>query len=287
MLRLFKNKLFLLAAITIVTLITMGVSASQNSRVNWVNNIASVPLTPVQEFFSYAGQRIDAALTFFKDIKAIKQENEELKIRVYELEKENRELLGYREKIKELKEALNLKDQFEDYDFAGANVIGKDMGNWFNVFRIDVGKKDGVHNDYPVVTGNKGLVGRIAVSDLTSSKVISIIDEDSVVSGWISKPQGGPVIVRGDFDLKDKGLLRMDRIPVDVDVAVNDVIETSGLGGIYPKGIVIGKVKEVKKTNSELSRYAIIEPAVDFKRLEEVFVLKQRNKIDEVGSAER
>jgi len=265
----------------------MGVSARQDSGINWINNIVSVPLTPVQKAFSFASRRIDAALTFFNDIKAIKQENEELKIKVKELEKERNDLLEYREKIKVLKEALNLKEQFEDYELTGANVIGKDQGNWFNIFKIDRGKKDGIASDYAVVTATKGLVGRISTVDLTSSKVVSIIDEDSVVSGWISKPQGGPVVVRGDLTLKEKGLCRMDTIPVDVDVAVNDVIETSGLGGIYPKGIIIGKVKEVKKTNSELNRYAIIEPAVDFKRLEEVFVLKHRNNVDEIGSAER
>lgn len=286
MLRILKNKLFLLILITVASLIVMGVSAKQNSKVNWLSNIASVPFTPVQNFFSAVGQKVDAGLTFFKDIKATKQENEELKAKVNELEKENRELLGYRDKINELREALNLKAQFADYDLVGGNVIAKDAGNWFNIFKIDVGGKDGIANDYPVLTGSKGLVGRILSTDLTSAKVISIIDEDSTVSGWISKPGGGHVRIRGDLALKEKGLCRMDYIPVDVDVAVNDVIETSGLGGIYPKGIVIGKVVEVKKTNSELDRYAIIEPVVNFKKLEEVFILKIKNS-NETGSVEK
>jgi len=265
----------------------MGVSSRQDSKTNWIDNLVSVPLSPVQKFLSFAGQRVDSALSFFKDIKAIKEENEDLKIRINELEKENRELLAYREKNEELREALNLKDRFDDYELIGANVIAKDPGNWFNIFKIDVGTKDGAANDLPVLTGAKGLVGRVMISDITSSKIVTIIDEGSVVSGWISKAGGGPVRVRGDLTLKEQGLCRMDYIPVDVDVEVGDVIETSGLGGIYPKGIIIGKVQEVRKTSSELNRYAVIEPAVDFKRLEEVFVLKGRNNSVGADSKEK
>jgi len=264
----------------------MGVSASTSNGINRISNVASVPLSPLQKFFSFAGQQIDAAFSFFRDIKAIKQENEELKIKVQKLEKERDDLIEYKEKIEELREALKLKDRFQDYELVGANVIGKDPGNWFNVFKIDLGTKDGLRSDDAVVTASNALVGRVASTDLTSSKVISIIDENSIVSGWLSKPQGGPVIIRGDITLKDKGLCRMDTIPVDMDVAVNDVIETSGLGGIFPKGIVIGKVIEVKKTSSDLDRFAIIEPSVDFKRLQEVFVLKNKTDSGEVSSAE-
>ena len=286
MLRLFKNKVFLLILVTLLIFVFMGITASQDSKANWISNIVSVPLTPVQRFSSFAGQKIDAGLSFFKNIQTTKQENENLKIRINELEKENRELIGFRDKIGSLREALNLKDKFDDYDIIGGNVIAKDAGNWFNVFKIDIGQKDGIQSDFPVVTATKGLVGRVMVSDATSSKVISIIDQDSVVSGWITK-SGGHVIVRGDLSLKDKGLCRADYIPPDVDVEVGDVIETLGLGEVYPKGIVIGKVLEIRKTNSELNRYAIIQPVVDFKRLEEVFVLKNRNNINGNGSIKK
>jgi len=88
------------------------------------------------------------------------------------------------------------------------------------------------------------------------------------------------VFVKGDLQLKNQGLCRLDNIFPDMDIAVGDTIETSGLGGIYPKGIIIGKVKEVRRKTNDLNRYAIIEPAVDFKRLEEVFVLESKNNKD-------
>lgn len=286
MLRLFRSKWFIVSLITIVLLVVMGVSANKYSRLNWLNNIISVPLTPVQGFFSSIGQRVEDGLSFFKDIETVKKENKSLKSQVTELQKKNRELSVLEIKNEELRQALNLKKQFGDYAFLGANIIAIDPGNWFNVFKVDIGSREGVQGDCPVVTSAKGLVGRVLSSDITSAKVLTIIDEESAVSGWISKAGGGHAIVRGDMILKEKGLCKMDYIPLEVDVEVGDVIETSGLGGIYPKGIVIGEVIEVRKTNSELDRYAIIQPAADFKRLEEVYVLKSNEK-QEIGSVDK
>lgn len=286
MLRLFRTKWFIVSLITIVLLVVMGVSANKNSKLNWLNNIISVPLTPVQSFLSSIGQKVEDGLSFFKDMEAVKKENEVLKAEVTELQKQIRELSVLKGKNEELRRALSLKEQFGDYTFLGANIIAIDPGNWFNVFKVDIGSREGVQSDCPVVTSAKGLVGRLLSSDITSSKVVTIIDEESAVSGWISKAGGGHAIVRGDMALKEKGLCKMDYIPLEVDVEVGDVIETSGLGGIYPKGIVIGEVIEVRKTNSELDRYAIIQPAADFKRLEEVYVLKSNEK-QEIGSVKK
>lgn len=285
MLRLFKSKWFFVSFITIVLLVVMGVSANKSSKLNWLNNIVSVPMKPVQGFFSSIGRKVEDTFSFFKDIEAVREENEKLRAEVSELKKENRELSFLESKNEELRHALNLKVQFGDYNILGANIIAVDPGNWFNVFKVDIGSREGVKADIPVVTGAKGLVGRVVSSDLSSANIQTIIDEESAVSGWIAKAGGGHAIVRGDMLLKDKGLCKMDYIPLEVDVEVGDVIETSGLGGIYPKGIVIGEVIEVRKTNSELDRYAIIQPSADFKRLEEVFVLINNENI-ESGSAE-
>jgi rod shape-determining protein MreC len=288
LLRLFKSKWFIVSFITILLLVVMGVSANKYSRLNWLNNIISVPLTPVQSFFSSIGRSVENGFSYFKDVDAVKTENERLKAEVTELRAKNRELEGLESKNEELRQALNLKEQFGDYTVHGANIIAIDPDNWFNVFKIDIGSREGILADSPVLTSGKGLVGRVLSTDLTSSKVLTIIDEESAVSGWISKSGGGHAIVRGDLALKEKGLCKMDYIPLEVDVEVGDVIETSGLGGIYPKGIVIGEVIEVRKTNSDMDRYAIIQPAADFKRLEEVYILKgDQNEKQETGSVEK
>jgi rod shape-determining protein MreC len=264
----------------------IGVTANKSSKLNWLSNILSVPLKPVQGFLSSVGREIEDFFGYFQDIDVLREENEALKSEVEELRRKNREFAELKEKNDELRRALNLKAEFADYTIAGANIIAVEPGNWFSVFKVDVGERDGIHVDFPVVTGSRGLIGRVLDTDISTSNIQTIIDEESAVSGWIAKPGGGHAIVKGDLQLKEEGLCKLVYIPIEIDIEVGDIIETSGVGGIYPKGIEIGTVIEVRKTNSEFDRYAIIQPTADFKRLEEVFILKSE-KYDETGSAEQ
>ena len=286
MLRLFKSKWFIVSLVTIALLVVIGVSANKSSKLNWLSNILSVPLKPVQGFFTSAGREIEDFFAYFQDIDVLREENEALKAEVEELRRQNREYSELKAKNEELRRALNLKAEFADYTITGANIIAVETGNWFSVFKVDVGEQDGIRADFPVVTGSRGLVGRVVDTDKSTSNIQTIIDEESAVSGWIAKPGGGHAIVKGDLELKEEGLCKLIYIPIEVDIEVGDIVETSGVGGIYPKGIEIGKVIEVRKTNSELGRYAIIQPTADFRRLEEVFILKSE-KNDGTGSAER
>lgn len=281
-----KSKWFIVALVTIVLLVVIGVTANKSSKLNWLSNILSVPLKPVQGFLSSVGREIEDFFGYFQDIDVLREENETLKSEVEELRRKNREFAELKEKNDELRRALNLKAEFADYTIAGANIIAVEPGNWFSVFKVDVGERDGIHVDFPVVTGSRGLIGRVLDTDISTSNIQTIIDEESAVSGWIAKPGGGHAIVKGDLQLKEEGLCKLVYIPIEIDIEVGDIIETSGVGGIYPKGIEIGTVIEVRKTNSEFDRYAIIQPTADFKRLEEVFILKSE-KYDETGSAEQ
>ncbi len=284
MFRIFKSKVFLLVLLTLVLLITVALSTGYTSQLHYITDIINVPLSPVQKFFSAAGQKVEGSLNFFGDVRTLRQENEILKVKIDELENENRALQRHREENKILRETLNLKNQFSDYDTIGGNIIAKDTGNWFNIFTIDRGTSEGITGNSPVIT-SRGLVGSIREAGTFSSKVLSIIDVDSTISAVISKSMD-VVRVRGDLKLKDRGLCRMDYIELDTDVAVGDFIETSGVGGIFPRGILIGKVVGVSRTENSLDRYAIVQPTVDFKKLQEVFVL--RSKIKTVtGSAQK
>ena len=126
---LFRNKYFLLFFVTVVLIVTVIVSAYNTDRFSGVRDMINVPLTPVQRFITNVTGGISNAVQSFKDIKYLREEYEQLKARINDLEKENRQLMIYRDKIDELKEALNLKDQFDNYDIAGANVIAKEPGN--------------------------------------------------------------------------------------------------------------------------------------------------------------
>lgn len=270
-----KSKWFVFGCISLFLLVLIGLSRSFPIFPETVGRYISVPFAPVQKVISMGANKVEDALSFFRNVQDVKNENEDLKLQINNLEKENRELKEFREENKDLRKALNIKDQFASYEPVGANIIAKNSGNWFDTFTIDRGSKDGVARDYPVITSD-GLVGRVSQPNSISSKVEALIDKNTVISARISQ-KGDLVRVRGDIEFRDMGVCIMDRIPPEADIVVGDVVETSGIGGIYPRGIQIGKVKEIRKASDQINKYAIIEPAVDFRRLDEVIVLKNNS----------
>lgn len=168
-----------------------------------------------------------------------------------------------------LKEFVGLKEKYGEYETIPAYVIDRDISNYSEIIIINVGEKDGIKEDMTVIA-DKGLVGHvISVTDHTA-KVQTIIDTSSTVSSTISTSRDG-IIVRGT--LEDKTTLKATYIPTDANIIQGDSVETSGLGGIYPKGIHIGTIKQVVNTKNIIDRYALVETAVDFSKIETVLVI--------------
>lgn len=267
----FENKVVVIILVVIVLLVIVALTASENSKLSVVRNILSVPLKPLQKGINGVGNQIKNTINFFQDARTARKENEELKIRLQEMEREMDKVYQLQKENEALKKLLSIKEQYTQ-EFIGCNIIAKDPGNLFEVFTIDRGSKDGIGVNDPVVNSD-GLVGRVSRVDLLSSTVVAIIDAESSVSARLSKTRD-IFILKGDTQLRTQGLCRLDYIPPDVDVAVGDKVETSGMSSLYPKGIIIGEVIEVIRNEGQFDYYAIVEPVVDFRRLEEVAVIK-------------
>lgn len=269
--RLFGNKLFIISVVLVLLFVLAAMTAGENSRLNVIRNVISVPLKPLQTGINAIGGKIKDTVHFFKDIRTARAENAELKIKIREMERELEKVHRLQKENENLKKLLSFKEQHTQ-EILACNIISKDAGNWFEIFTIDRGSKDGVKTDDPVINAD-GLVGRVSRVGLLSSKVISIIDTESSVSARLSKTRD-LVILRGDAQLRTQGLCRLDYITPDVEVSVGDKVETSGLNSLYPKGIIIGEIIQVVKNEGQFDYYAIVKPSVDFRRLEEVAVIK-------------
>ncbi len=259
--------------IILVLIVCIGLTVNPLSGVNWFGNIISVPFTSVERMFTYTGQEIEAGIGLFNNVETLRSENKALKEQIDRLNNERTEYLRLKSENEDLRDVLKLQDQLKGFEFVGANIIAKDAGNLFNIFLTDKGSTNGISYNMPVIT-SKGLVGKVASAQPFSSKIVSIIEDGSAVSAVVAKSRDY-VVVKGDLKLAKEGLCRLEYIPNDLDLTQGDVIETSGIGGIYPKGIVIGTVKEIRTGESDLDRYAIIQPAVDLKRLSQVVILKK------------
>lgn len=269
--RLFENKVFIISLVVILLFVLAALTANENGKFNVFRNAFSVPLNPLQRGIKSVGDSIKGTINFFRDARTSQQENAELKKKLQEAERDLEKVYRLEKENEDLKKLLSFKDQFIQ-ELVGCNVTSKDAGNWFEIFTIDRGSKDGIAVNDPVINAN-GLVGRVSRVDLLSSKVVSIIDTESSVSARLSKSRD-LVILKGDAQLRMDGFCRLDYIPPDVEVSVGDKVETSGMSSLYPKGIIIGEIIQVIKNEGQYDYYAIVKPAVDFRRLEEVAVIK-------------
>ncbi len=258
--------------ITIIILIFIVIFSNGDSNNTFFENIANNLVMPIQNGLTYLKNQLSGNDTFFTDINNLKEENKELKQKNSELEQSLRELENIKTENETLKEYLNLTQKYGEYKTIPGYVINKDISNYSKTIVINIGKKDGVEEQMTVI-GDKGLVGHvISVTDSTA-KVQTIIDTASSVSCSMSTTSDS-IVCKGTLD--DMSLLRAMYIPTEANIIQGDSIETSGLGGIYPKGIHIGTVKKVANTQNLTDRYALIETAVDFNKLGTVLVINNK-----------
>lgn len=205
-----------------------------------------------------------------------KEENEQLKDEIKRLESENRDLRNIIGKSDYLMKELELLENTE-YDLLKAEVIGKEPNNWFDVFTIDRGIRDGVKIGDTVIQAvevenkiyQEGLVGRVVDVGDNWAKVVSILDENNSVAFKIVRTQDGGII-SGNIGNTVEGFL----FDYEAEVIIGDLIYTSGLGGVYQKDIYIGEIKEVIENKEELTKKIIVEPAVNFKKIYNVYIIR-------------
>lgn len=256
--------------ITIVILILLVVFTNSNvNQMSYIENICNIFVMPIQNGFTYLKNKFSGNDTFFADMDTLKQENESLKQKNSELEQSLRELEVIKSENETLKEYLNLKEKYQDYTTIPADVINRDISNYSSTIVINVGSDDGIKEDMTVIA-DSGLVGHVISVTSNTAKVQTIVDTATAVTSTISTTED-TIIVQGTLD--DKTTLKATFIPTDAVVLEGDSVETSGIGGIYPKGIHIGTIKEVINTSNITDRYAIVETAVNFNKLNTVLVI--------------
>lgn len=258
--------------ITIIILVLVVViSNSNNGEASFVEKVCSAMVTPIQNGLTHIKNGISGNSGFFADIDALKDENAKLKETNSELEKQVRELEIIKAENETLKEYTSLKDKYTEFTTIPGYVINKDSSNYSKNIIINIGSDDGIEKDMPVIS-DKGLVGHVLSVTNNTAKVETIVDSSSTVSSMITTSKD-PIVVKGSLDSNKE--LKATYISTDVNLVQGDSVETSGLGGIYPKGILIGTIKQVVNTKNLVDRYAVVETAVDFNKLETVLVIKQ------------
>lgn len=269
--KIFQSKKGLIIIITIVLLISISLTVKPVTNPNIFQRGVQTVFLPIQNIVMWPLNSVKDSVSFFAEMKHYKVQNEQLIEENKKLKDEIRQIENAKIENEDLRKLLSLSEKYDIDKCIVAEVITKDPGIWVDVLIINKGEKDGVTVDSVVLTYD-GLVGKVSEVYSDSSKVITILDSTNYIGTRIAKT-GEYVTSTGDINLKSQGQLRLDYITSDVPLSDGDVVETAGIGGIYPEGIFIGTVKNVEK--DVLSTYATVEPGVDFGSLEEVLILRK------------
>ena len=269
-----KNKFkLIISAVAFLLVVLIAVSSATGGKIPVVSDVVSFIVSPFQKAAYHIKDGTNNFFSMFRSNANYARENKELKEKVADLENQLRQTETYIKENDRFRQMLELKQKNADNEYVVADILSKDMTNWSNSFTIDKGLVDGITKDCTVITV-EGLVGHISEVGRNWAKVVTIIDSSSSVGSTITRLNVNTVI-NGDITLTAEGKCMMNYITKDTNLEIGDYAVTSGMGGIYPEGLYIGKVTELNDDPSGLSRTAVIDPGVDFYHLSEVMVIKK------------
>jgi rod shape-determining protein MreC len=261
--------------LVLILLVTIGVTTSGHSTFlegSGFGNIAA----PIQKVFYSVGQIFSNSFESLFSISKIREENNQLKEELYKIRDENLDM----KRIINNSEALKLEYEMiqnMQYDYVKSRIISRDPGNWFGRFTIDKGSSDGVKPDDIVIeaiatdegVAKIGLVGKVTDVGYNWAKVIAINDINSSVSFKVVRNNESGVL-KGKID----GIIEGYFFNKTEDLRIGDQVVTSGLGEVYVPNLFIGKISKIEKTSDLLTEEITVEPAINFEKLFEVYIIK-------------
>lgn len=236
-------------------------------------NVFSSVIVPIQKGINKVGMFFVNKAIFSSDLNEANRRIVELEAEIASLSDTVNLLKAKSYEVDRLRKLYDLGDQFDIYDKIAARVISKDTDEWFQVFKIDKGSKDGIKVDMNVISAN-GLCGIVSSVGYNYATVRSIIDDESRVSAMTQHSLEG-CMVEGDITLYEKNRLRITGIDMNTAVVDGDKIVTSNISSKFLPNIMIGYASGIYVNDNQLSKSGYLIPVTDFRNLTEVIVIKK------------
>jgi rod shape-determining protein MreC len=274
-----------IALIVVVIVLVITTFGSKDNKVSGAKNATNTVLEPAVEGTYNVSSNIKDFFQRLFALRRVDKEYAELKSKCKELEIENQFMKELQQENKRLADLLGYKEDNPEYKYIHARVIAKDPGSWFMEFTINRGKKDGVEIDM-AVANQSGLIGRVIEVTDTTSNVVTLIDPRSAAAGVVERSRDQGIVKVASDPESNTPYCQLEHVPNNADLIPGDVVLSSSLGGIFPKGIVIGEIKEVKLESSSVE-HAVIEPAVDFGHIEDVLNITAETPLEELEQIQK
>ena len=274
--RIFNNRPLTVTLIIAVVIVVLMILIPPNSNLGIAGNIAGGAVSGIESFFKNAFDAVGKFFSYIFNPSDIEKENISLKEQLATLQQKLKNMEELEKENQRLSALLDYTLKEPEYDYITVRVIAKDPGYWFDTFTVNAGQNMGIEVDDCVITPD-GLVGRVVEVYGTWSKVMAIIDSRSSVSCIIERTRDNGIVYGGLQLSEESGLCHMEFLPLEAKLLPGDKVITSGLSGVFPKGLAVGAIKEVINADSTTGKKVIITPAVDFLHLEEVMIVKEKS----------
>jgi rod shape-determining protein MreC len=269
----FLNKRLIVLLVSIIVLVALiGFSLRERSKLSWPEQFLKDTAGLVQSLVSKPAHLVAGFVENLQDLQNTYEENKELKSRMEKLVSLEAQVQELEKDNKELRDILGEEETLRDFEPLQATVIGRNPDRWHEMIIINKGKTDGIKKNMAVVTAH-GLIGKVKTVNQFSSTVqlLSAMDPKNRISAIVQGDTNVFGLVEG-YDEEKKALL-IKAIPSGVEIKKGQNVITSGLGGVFPQGLQIGKVIEVKPDQYGLNQTALVEPGADFYDLENIIVI--------------
>ncbi len=277
-----SKKVKVFVVLTILSIVIGVLSYTLNTNTYFANTFSFI-VVPIQKTFTNISSWVEESINIFSNKNYLQESNEELFLENEHLKAEVNRLKQLEDENIRLSKLLDTKQRYPSLDTITANVIASNDTYWYKTFIIDVGTLDNVEIDM-IVLSDGGLVGRITEVGHNYSKVTSILDEINSVSVKSLRTEDLGIL-KGSTELVSSQLATVDYLNLDSKIVVGDEIVTSHLSDIYPSNIVIGTVSNIYVNDDNITKSAIVEPIVDFNKLNKVLIVKNNKNVTSLNES--